>query len=186
MVLACAGFLAVGQVLIGPITRPLPDLPLLGVTALVPLAVAERIVRVPGAASAACGAYLLPRSLVSLLVPALPQAPLLLVPTIIFDLVIWLDASHFFTALVDALPSRLGVRRPPKRKSTTVTFSRPRALLAGGAFGLILSLVEPSYQLFLGGDPATWSGPAVWVAAVATTLVCAPLATIVTVRGRAS
>jgi hypothetical protein len=185
MVLACAGFLAVGQLLIGPIVRPLPDLPVLGVTTLVPLALAERIVRVPGAATAACGAYLLPRSLISLLVPTIPQPPLLLVPTITFDLALWLDTSHLAVVL-DVLPARVRVwSARPKSRASRVTFSRARSVVAGGVFGLVLSLVEPSYQVFLGGDPAIWTGPAVWVAAFATTVICAALATILTVRGRA-
>ncbi|HEY2592994.1 MAG TPA: hypothetical protein VGK33_03750 [Chloroflexota bacterium] len=188
MVLACAGFLAVGQVLIGPIVKPLPDLAVLGVTTLVPLALAERIVRVPGAATAACGAYLLPRSLISLLAPTIPQPPLLLVPTIAFELALWLDASHLAVAL-DALLARLRVWSARPKRSTSssgITFSRARSVVAGGVFGLVLSLVEPSYQIFLGGDPAIWTGPAVWVAALATTVICAALATILTVRGRAS
>ncbi len=191
MVLACAGFLAIGQLLIGPLTKPVPDLTLLGVTALVPLALAERILRVPGSATAACGAYLLPRSLVSLLLPTIPQPPLLLVPTVVFDLLLWLNASHvyaFADAIRDAVPARLRVWRassahPPPISS--LAFSRPRAVFGGAAFGLVLSLVEPSYQIFLGGDPALWSGPLVWVAAGITTLVCAALGTILSVQGRA-
>jgi hypothetical protein len=174
-------------VLIGPIVKPLPDLAVLGVTTLVPLALAERIVRVPGAATAACGAYLLPRSLISLLAPTIPQPPLLLVPTIAFELALWLDASHLAVAL-DALPARLRVWSARPKRSTSssgITFSRARSVVAGGVFGLVLSLVEPSYQIFLGGDPAIWTGPAVWVAALATTVICAALATILTVRGRA-
>jgi hypothetical protein len=192
MVLACAAFLAIGQLLIGPITRPVPDLTVLGVTAIVPLALAERILRVPGSASAACGAYLLPRSLISLLLPGIPQPPLLLVPTIAFDLVLWLDASHPSTlanALRDALPARLRLwplLQEPSSPRASLVFSRPRAVLGGAAFGLVLSLVEPSYQVFLGADPALWTGPLVWVAAALTTPVCAGVATILTVRGRAS
>jgi hypothetical protein len=187
MVLACAAFLAVGQLLIGPMHRPLPDLPVLGVTVLVPLALAERIVRVPGAATAACGAYLLPRSLISLLLPAIPQPPLLLVPSIVFDLVLWLDTSHL-NVIRDALPARLRIWRAPPtrvRPTSSPAFSHTRAIIAGVAFGLALSLIEPSYQIFLGGDPAIWSGPVVWVAVIATTVVCGGIATILTVRGRA-
>jgi hypothetical protein len=192
MVLACAGFLAIGQVLIGPISKPVPDLTVLGVTALVPLALAERILRVPGSATAACGAYLLPRSLISLLVPSIAQPPQLLVPTIVFDLVLWLDASHLYAlrdAIRDALPTRLrfwGAHGTQAAAPSSVPFTRTRALLGGGAFGLVLSLVEPSYEMFLGGDPVLWTGPLVWVATVLTTLVCAAVATILTVRGRAS
>jgi hypothetical protein len=184
MLLACAGFLAVGQVLIGPLERPLPDLVILGVASLLPLAIAERIVRVPGSATAVCGAYLLPTSLLSLLVPGVPSPPLLLVPAITFDLVLWLDVSHL-AAVRDLWPGRhVAPRNRPKPRRSF--FSRGRAVLAGAAFGLVLALVEPSYQMFLGALPALWTGPTLWIAAMGTTLVCAGLATVVTVRGTAS
>jgi len=170
--------------LIGPLTRPLPDLPVLGLTALMPLAIAERIVRAPGAATAVCGAYLLPRATLSLLVPTIPPPPLLLVPAVAFDLGLWLDASHF-DAMVDMLPRRLRTWRVG-RKPSTAQFSRGRPLVAGAVFGLVLALVEPAYQVFLGADPRVWSGPSIWIAAIATTLICGGLATVITVPGRAS
>jgi hypothetical protein len=184
LLLACAAFLGVGQVLIGPIQTPLPDLPLLGVTALVPLAIAERIVRAPGAASAVSGAYLLPRATLSLLIPGLAPPPLLLVPAIGFDLALWLNVSHL-AAMQDLWPRR---RREPRRrpKSGTTPFSRTRALVAGGVFGAVLSLVEPGHQVFLGASAALWSGPGVLIAGIVTTLICAALATLVSVPGRAS
>ena len=113
---ACAAFLAVGQVLIGPLTKPLPDLPVIGLTALMPLAIAERIIRAPGAATAVCGAYLLPRATLSLLVPTIPAPPLLLVPALAFDLGLWLDTSHV-SAIVDMLPRRMRVWRTRRTAS---------------------------------------------------------------------
>jgi hypothetical protein len=181
LLLACAAFLAVGQVLIGPLTRPLPDVVVLGVTTLMPLAIAERIIRAPGAATAVCGAYLLPRATLSLLVPTIPPPPLLLVPALAFDLGLWLDMSHV-GAIADLLPRRLRIWRTPRKSSPTAQFSRSRALAAGAIFGVVLSLVEPAYQVFLGADARVWSAPSVWIAGAVTTLVCAGLATLVTVQ----
>jgi hypothetical protein len=59
---------------------PLSVLPMLSVTWLM---------RMPGAASAVAGAYLLPRSLVALL-GWLPVPPLLLASAMAFELVVWL------------------------------------------------------------------------------------------------
>ncbi|HEY1292448.1 MAG TPA: hypothetical protein VGJ60_05075 [Chloroflexota bacterium] len=182
LLLACAGFLAVGQVLIGPLEKPLPDLVVLGVTALMPMAIAERIIRAPGAAAATCGAYLLPRSLISLLYPGIASPPLLLVPAITLDLVLWVDTSHL-SALRELLPGG----HPTQRTQRAATpFSRTRALIAGGAFGLVLSLVEPAYQVFLGASSTTWSGPALWIAILATTAACGGLATLVTLQPTAN
>src|ERR1043166_8762256 len=72
---------------------PLPELPLLGVLGLVPLLVGQRIVGAPGAASAVCGAYLLPRTLISLVEPGFEPPPLLLVPAVAFDVCAWLRAG---------------------------------------------------------------------------------------------
>jgi hypothetical protein len=59
---------------------PLSVLPLLSVTMLM---------RMPGVASAVCGAYLLPRSLLSVLT-GMELPPLLLAPAMAFDLIVWL------------------------------------------------------------------------------------------------
>jgi hypothetical protein len=184
ILLACAVFLAIGQLLIGPLHQPLPDLPLLGVASLMPLAIAERIVKAPGAATAVSGAYLLPRATISLLIPTVPPPPQLLVPAIAFDLALWLDASHL-VAVRDLWPRRRQLRRR-RPKSATRPFSRGRALIAGGVFGFVLSAVESGFQVFLGADPRTWTGPDVWLAGAITTLVCAALATIVSAPDTAS
>jgi hypothetical protein len=163
VLLACAAFLAIGQALIGTPEKPLPDVSVVGVTALLPMALALRIVQVPGAASAVCGAYLLPRSVIALLQTQLDQPPLLLVPAIVFDIALFVLAS----------------REPRVRPA-------PRALLAGAAFGAILAALEPAFRIFLGADPMTWSGPVIWAAIAATAVACAATATVVNARGTAS
>src|SRR5437868_7803212 len=129
-------FLGVGQVLIGPTQRPLPDLPVLGATALVPLVIATRIINTPGSASAVCGAYLLPRSLLSLLVPGLDLPPLLLAPALAFDLVFWVRQR-------DLGQLRYLWKRRSRKRAAPVD-SRPsllRAAAAGAAFGVVVSMV---------------------------------------------
>jgi hypothetical protein len=175
MLLACAAFLAIGQVLVGPPRRPLPDLVVLAATALVPVVIGVRIVQTPGAASAICGAYLLPASTLSLLLPSIPPPPLLLVPAVAFDLVLWLEPEHLRNLL----------RRSRQRTSGLASRTRPRAILAGGAFGLVLGLIEPPFRLFLGGDPNVWTEPLVAFSAALAAAVCAGVA-LLSVRGRAA
>jgi hypothetical protein len=163
VLLACAVFLAIGQILVGPPTQLLPDLPVIGVTALLPMALGLRIVRVPGAASAVCGAYLLPRSTIALLQSRLDQPPLLLVASIVFDVALWL------------LASRLPRLQP-----------NARTAVAGGAFGAVFAAIEPAFRMFLGANPLTWTGPNVWIAVVTTAAACAAIAPVLSVRGRAS
>src|SRR5260370_32640221 len=91
VLIGCALLIGLAQTLLGPPGTAVPDLPLLGLTALLPMALATRIVRAPGAASAACGAYLMPRALLSLAQPGLELPPLLLVPAVAFDLALWLQ-----------------------------------------------------------------------------------------------
>jgi hypothetical protein len=184
MLLACAAFLAVGQSLVGPPHRPLPDLAVVAATALLPLAIGLRIVRMPGAAVAICGAFLLPASLISLLQPSIEPPPLLLIPALGFELVLWLRFSHL--ASIRGLWTRT---QPWRRKRTTTKSELPgsrHAALAGAVFGAILAVVEPPFRVFLGGDPATWSTPSALIVAPITALACGVIATVVRVRGRAS
>jgi len=67
-----------------------PRLMWLCLLSLGPLVLATSMLRMPGVASAVCGAYLLPRSLLSLIDPSLPLPPLLLIPAMTFDVVVWL------------------------------------------------------------------------------------------------
>jgi hypothetical protein len=152
VLLACAVLLAVGQVLIGPPTQALPDLAVVGVTVLLPIAIAVRIVQSPGAASAVCGAYLMPRALLSLLQPDIELPPLLLVAALAFDVALWYR---------------------PRAPRSASRLTRARATVAGAAFGLALAMAEPPFAILQGGDPALWSGPILWVGGAATAIACA-------------
>ena len=183
VLLGCAVLLGVAELLVGEPRRALPDLPLLGALALLPMATAVRIVSAPGAASAVCGAYLLPRSLVSLLFPEVQPPPLLLAPAIVFDLALWLRAG-------DLARAWRGMRNrgdPWRRRPAPITRQPTawRGAAAGALFGLTLALVEPAYALLLGGDAANWSGAQLWSAGVATIAACAVVGAI-TGRGGAA
>ncbi len=160
MLLGCAVFLAAGQVLVGVPKQPLPDLPVVGVTALLPLAIAVRMTQVPGAASAVCAAYLVPASVLALFGDTLAQPPLLLVPAMVFDAALWLLPVY-----VKRLPAHL------------------HAVTAGALFGAVFALLEPTFRQFLGADPGTWSGLGVWIALFATTVACAAIAPVLSARG---
>ena len=163
VLLACAVFLGVGQALVGLPKQPLPDLPVVAVTALLPLAIAVRITQMPGAASAVCVAYVLPASIFALFRGNLAQPPLLLVPAMAFDLALWLLPEY---------ASRLPPRTYP--------------VIAGAAFGAIFALLEPPFRVFLGADPAIWSGPEVWVALIVTSAACAVIAPVLSARRTAA
>jgi len=176
MLLACAVFLAIGQILVGPPTKPLPDLPVLAATALVAVVIGVRIVHTPGAASAICGAYLLPASTLTLLLPTIPPPPLLLVPAVAFDLALWLQPAH----VINLWP------RARRHNSGAPTRTRLRAILAGGAFGLVFGLVEPPFRLFLGADPNVWTEQGIALGAALAAAACAGAATLLTARGTAA
>ncbi|HTD76549.1 MAG TPA: hypothetical protein VK898_02855, partial [Chloroflexota bacterium] len=93
VLMGCAVLLGIASAATGDPRGAMPDLPVLGITSLLPMLLATRIVNAPGAASAVCGAYLLPRTLLSLFYPSVEPPPLLLVPTIAFDLALWLRGS---------------------------------------------------------------------------------------------
>ena len=172
VLLGCALLLAGGQLIVGTPSTPMPDLPILAALAFAPLALATRLTRIPGAAAAVCGAYLLPRSLLSLLDPGLEPPPLLLVPALAFDMSLWLRTD-------DAL--KLRKLRPRRRAAWRKRNNRPRqpgrfrASLAGGFFGLTLAVLEPPFVILLGAEPATWSGPALIEAVALCVAVCAVL-----------
>ena len=163
VLLGCATFLGIGQALVGVPKQPLPDVPVVGVTALMPLAIAIRITRIPGSASAVCVAYVLPASVIALFQQALAQPPLIFVPAMAFDLALWLLPMH-----VKRLPGRL------------------HPLVAGALFGAVFAVLEPSFRVFLGADPAAWTGPTVWIALVATSIASAVIATVINVRDTAA
>jgi hypothetical protein len=118
-----------------------------GLAALLPVALVTFLVRMPGAASAVTGAYLLPRALLSLLDPSVPLPPLLLVPAIAFDLAAWLRPSDL-SAVRNAWPRR---RNPwtVKRDRSSRRLTVQRIALATAAFAATLLVVEPAWQRFL-------------------------------------
>lgn len=130
VLLGCAALIAASEAVISS-----PLLPILGATALFPIALATRIVNTPGVASAVCGAYLLPRTLLTLTHPDLPLPPLLLPAAFAFDLVVWLRRSDLYW------------RRRTRRHRTRRTLTWPRALMGGAIFGAVLAAVQPSFEL---------------------------------------
>jgi len=180
VLVGCAALMGLAQTLLGPPRTAVPDLPLLGLTALLPMALATRIVRAPGAASAVCGAYLMPRALLSLAQPGLELPPLLLVPAVAFDLALWLRRGDL-ARLVPRRNARWRKRARPTHRTLNVL----RAAIAGAVFGLILALVEPPFALFLGADAATWSGQNLLLAQGMTVLASAVIGPL-SARGTAS
>jgi hypothetical protein len=147
----------------------LPWLPLVATGSVGALAHAARVTGMPGAASAACGAYLLPRSLVSLLMPAVAPPPLLWPPILALELALWLRPSDI-RAILDLWPQRgpAALRRAWRpRDHRPRAFSARRAALAGVVFGLLLGVLEPAHAQFLGSDPARWPAEAGAVVAAA-------------------
>ncbi|MCA1645067.1 MAG: hypothetical protein LC797_06235 [Chloroflexi bacterium] len=177
VLLGCALVLAGGQFGLGMPAQPVPDVPLMALLVFAPLALAVRLTRIPGAASAVCGAYLLPRTLLSVVEPGLEPPPLLLVPALVFDMSLWLRAGD----LRNLWPAR---RNPWRKRDRAVP--RPgllRAASAGGLFGLTLAALEPPFVGLLGADPAKWSGADTVVAAAACAVCCALLGLSVPGKG---
>jgi hypothetical protein len=169
VLLGCALLLAGGQLIVAQPSRPLPDLPILAVCAFAPLVLATRLTNSPGAAAAVCGAYLLPRSVLSLFDPGLEPPPLLLVPALVFDIGLWISTADLAN-LLNVWPGRRHAWR--RRKRSPRQPGSVRASLAGGLFGVTLAALEPPFVVLLGADPATWSGPAVIAAAAVCTAMC--------------
>src|SRR5207244_12304024 len=63
LLLGCALLLGIASAATGDPRGAMPDLPVLGITSLLPMLLATRIVNAPGAASGAFGASLLPGTL---------------------------------------------------------------------------------------------------------------------------
>lgn len=161
LLLAHALLLA-GVMLLGPTDLDvrargaLPYLPLASAASVMPLVLAARLTGVPGAGAAVCGAYLLPRSGLSLLLPTVPLPPMLIAAAILFEVVLWLRRDDL-VAVLDLWPTRHQRRVWRTRTRQRRSFSQPRAALAGGVFGLTLAALEPPLALLLGGDPAGWA-----------------------------
>ena len=186
VLLGCALLLGLAALLVGSPRRALPDLPLLALFGLVPMAVATRIVKAPGAASAVCGAYLMPRTLISLVEPTLDPPPLLLLPALAFDVSLWLRAADL-ARLRQLWPRRQSARRrrtPAARR----TLHHWRASVAGAVFGSVLTVVEPPYARLLGSDPSGWTASSLLVAGCLAAAACSVAAFLVVSsdRGTAS
>jgi len=143
--------------------RAWPDLSAVAIGSLVPLVLATRVVKAPGAASAVCGAYLLPRSLASLMDAAIDPPPLVLVSAVAFDLVLWVRRSD--------LSIKRRVSRVPRQPTVW------RGALAGAAFALSFVLVEPAYSALLGADVTAFQTADVALAAAVAVVACAALGT---------
>jgi hypothetical protein len=184
ILLGCAVLLGLAQTVVGNPHRALPDLPLLAITTLVPLLLGTRIVRAPGAASAVCGAYLMPRTLVSLVEPELEPPPLLLVPALALDLAVWIRGADL-ARLAHAWPRR--ERRWRKRRgSVQRRLDWPRAAFAGGLFGLVLSAVEPPFAILYGADPSQWMPASLALGGGLAVVACALVASMLSARDTAS
>ncbi|MBI2756017.1 MAG: hypothetical protein HYX52_04820 [Chloroflexi bacterium] len=166
LVLALAGGLGGTQLVLGApevdiaARAAFPWLPLAALGSLFILALAGRILPEPGVLSAVAGAYLLPRTLVSYLVPEVAP-PLALWPAAFaLDVCLWLRREHVAGAGA-FLP---GLRPVARRLAFSPTPAQPfrpsqrRARWAGLLAGLVLAAVELPYDLILGAPPASWIG----------------------------
>lgn len=185
ILLGCAVLLAaMAETVVGSPRLALPDLPMLAVGTLVPMLVGTRIVRAPGAASAICGAYLMPRSLISLVEPNLEPPPLLLVPALAFDLALWVRAADL-RRIANAWPGRERAWRKRPRPSHR-RLDWWRAAFAGGVYGLVLSAVEPPFALLYGAEPSNWMPADVGLAGCLAIVGCGLVALSLSARGTAS
>jgi hypothetical protein len=169
LLLAHALLLAAAQVALGRPQEPLPDLVLLAVLSLAPVALATRLVQAPGVASAVCGAFLLPRTIANLLNPTLELAPLLIVPAVVFDVATWLRPSDL-AGLRELLPGQRRVWR--RRERLPRRLVRTRAAIGGVGFGVVLVIVEAGFSVYLGGSLSVWNPVEVGVAAVLAAATC--------------
>jgi hypothetical protein len=155
VLLGWAALLAAALTLVGSPRQPWPDLPLLALASLAPLALATRLTRLPGAAVAVCGAYLLPRTLLSLVVPNLEPPPLLLVPALGFELCLWLRLADL-AALRNVWPR--GQQPWRKRRPAVRKIGTRRAAISGAVYAALLAVIVPPWTILLGGDPTSWTG----------------------------
>jgi hypothetical protein len=147
----------------------LPWLPLVAAGSVGALVLAARVTHMPGAAAGVCGAYLLPRSLASLLMPGLAPPPLLWPPTLALELALWLRKGDVEDVWPPGGPAALRrAWRPRERRPRA--FSAWRAAFAGGVFGLVLAILEPAHALYLGSDPTRWVTESVALATLVTML----------------
>jgi hypothetical protein len=122
----------------------LPELAWLCGLSLAPLVLATCLVQMPGVASAVCGAYLLPRSVLSLVAPSIALPPPLIVPALAFDLIVWLRPSD----LRVLWPRRRRVWQ--KRSRVERRVQAWRVVLASVVYVAVLAVIEPAFRAFSG------------------------------------
>jgi hypothetical protein len=147
LLLGHALLLAAGLMLTGSPPRTWTDLVWLSLLSLAPLVLVTSLVRMPGVASAVCGAYLLPRSLISLAEPSIPLPPPLIGPALVFEMIVWLRADDLGAA-VRAWPRGGVIWR--KRDRARRQVSAWRVGLASLAFVALLVVLEPAFAAFSG------------------------------------
>lgn len=145
LVFAHGVLLAAGQLLLGNSRNVI----WLGVLTVIPMALATRVVQVPGVASAVAVVYLLPRTLVSLVDPSIEPPPPLLVAAVVFDVLAWVRREDF------QMPRRNRRRTRDGRQITTV-----RLVIACVVAGVVLALVEPPFAAFFSATGTGSSPPA--------------------------
>ncbi len=117
------------------------------------LTLAARLAQMPGTALAVCGAYLLPRSVVSLLAPGIALPAFLLVPSALLELALW--ARGPLSAIRAAWWRRSPVKPLPATRGDRCV-EPGRAALGGALFGACLAVLEPTSAIVQGADASTW------------------------------
>jgi hypothetical protein len=146
LLLAHALLLAAAFALVAPLPRSSSNLTVVALLAFGPLALATRLVQAPGTASAVCGAYLLPRSLASVLDPSLGLPSLIIVSSFAFDLATWLRANDL-SGLANVWKRRRMVWQ--RRDRSPRRLRRWQFAVGGAAFGAVFVLVEANPSPFL-------------------------------------
>jgi hypothetical protein len=125
---------------------------------------------------------LLPRTLVSLVLPGFEPPPLLLVPAVAFELGVWLRASDL-TGLAHTWPRK---RSPWRRRARQPRrLSGWRMAVGGALFGLVLVAVAPPFAILLGGDATPWPAASIVLASAWSAVGCGVVGAALSARGRA-
>lgn len=160
---------------------PLPYLPWITAADVFLLVHAAYTLPVPGLSSAVAGAYLLPRSLVSLGLRDIALPPLLLPAAMMLDVVLWTRAADLLS-LRGLWPRRGSRARRHLWRPRTTSPRKPtvrRSIFGGALYGLLLVAFETPTALLLGAPGSVWTADAVGVSAVVSAAVGAVSAGLV-------